>query len=492
VKLDCLTARGRGLEYLLGAELRARDAAAPAPSSKSSGLGARNRPGVPMRKTCSLSGLSPRHRTRVESDYDATINRAFHRCTEKAQQARLRHIQETNARQAKRGFIGKSTGDAQLLGKAINASCAALAKDLVAEIDHVLTIGGDDVPPNAAEDVSGRFDNCIEFLGGLAARSAKDYLGSEGGLNALPLTRIQMEWGLLRADLAEEFALLVRKHRASRATPGKSNPVRILQSQVGPVHFADYSGTQFERLVFAFALRTGWSDVRWLGEGGGDGGRDIWCTAEDGTATVILCANHRRLSFTKASSDLKKLTKLATRPDKTLLVTGGRVSAVLREKIEAEAMRLGFPECPVWAGTEFEERIRLQAESLLKRFCQGVEFPDAPDELATFAAQGGGPAETGVSALPALSAEAKRLLCAMAQAEDGNLLRTRTMEGYCLTVNEREFLPHTAARRVIAQWERVIDQLLELDLIEPEGCGGELFAITAGGYEAIGEGGPIL
>lgn len=445
-----------------------------------------------MRKSSSPSDPGPSRPAQLDSDYDATINRAFSRCTEKAQQARMRHIQETKARQAKRGFIGKSTGDAQLLGKAINASCASSAKDLVGELDRILSIGGDDVPPGAAEQLAGRFQEHVDFLGGLAMRSAKDYLGGDSGLDALPLTRIQMEWGVLRADLAQEFALLVRKHRAAGTSRGKSDSPRVLNSQVGPVHFEDHSGLQFERLVFAFALRNGWPDVRWLGEGGGDGGRDIWCTAEDKTTTVILCANYRHLSFRKAASDLKKLTRLQTRPDKVLLVTGGKVSATLREKIEVEAARLGFAGCPVWAGAEFEERVRHKAESLLRRFCKGVEFLDAPDELATFAADGSVSAEAGVSAPPALSAQAKRLLHAMAQAEDGNLLRVTTMDGYSLTVNQREFLPDTKARRIIAQWERIIGQLLDLDLIEPEGSGGEMFAITAGGYEAIGESGPIL
>ena len=34
---------------------------------------------------------------------------------------------------------------------------------------------------------------------------------------------------------------------------------------VSPVHFEDYSGIQFERLVFAYHLRAGWHALIWHG-----------------------------------------------------------------------------------------------------------------------------------------------------------------------------------------------------------------------------------
>jgi hypothetical protein len=44
---------------------------------------------------------------------------------------------------------------------------------------------------------------------------------------------------------------------------------------VSPIHFEDYSGIQFERLVFAYHVRAGWRDLIWHGQSGGDQGRDI-------------------------------------------------------------------------------------------------------------------------------------------------------------------------------------------------------------------------
>ncbi len=49
-----------------------------------------------------------------------------------------------------------------------------------------------------------------------------------------------------------------------------------------PIHFEDRSGTEFERLCFAYILRTGeWKSIDWYGQLGSDKGRDIWGISED-------------------------------------------------------------------------------------------------------------------------------------------------------------------------------------------------------------------
>lgn len=40
----------------------------------------------------------------------------------------------------------------------------------------------------------------------------------------------------------------------------------LATATVHPIHFEDYSGTQFERLVFAYHLRAGWTDLVWHGQ----------------------------------------------------------------------------------------------------------------------------------------------------------------------------------------------------------------------------------
>jgi len=143
----------------------------------------------------------------------------------------------------------------------------------------------------------------------------------------------------------------------------------------------------FERLVYEYTLRMGWVKSEWLGEGGSDGGCDIWCTAEDGTTAVFLCANHHpALTYRKANKDLTKLSVLKTRPNKIFLVAGGAVSAPLRKKIKNRTTELGLPECEVWGGFEFESKIRYNDESLLKRAFGGVHFPDADSHIAALPA----------------------------------------------------------------------------------------------------------
>lgn len=160
---------------------------------------------------------------------------------------------------------------------------------------------------------------------------------------------------------------------------------------VAPIHFEDFSGTNFERLVFAYLLRTDdWSELEWYGQVGSDSGRDICGNRlrdgkPQGEKVSVLCANWRRLTTTKVTDDLKKLGKSNwAAPDRCIVLCGSPVSASLRDKIKRAVTANGIGECEVWAGPEFEERLRHKAESLLKRFVDGVQFPDTPDEIRTF------------------------------------------------------------------------------------------------------------
>jgi hypothetical protein len=46
-------------------------------------------------------------------------------------------------------------------------------------------------------------------------------------------------------------------------------------SYVQPIHFEDFDGAQFERLVFAYHARAeSWKSLEWYGQAGSDLGRD--------------------------------------------------------------------------------------------------------------------------------------------------------------------------------------------------------------------------
>jgi hypothetical protein len=160
-----------------------------------------------------------------------------------------------------------------------------------------------------------------------------------------------------------------------------------VSSNVHPVHFEDFDSRDFERLVFAFLLRTErWQSLDWYGQLGVDLGRDIWGVRDmDGSlnATVcIQCANHRRVPLAKLTHDIDCVVAGPQGvPGEFILVAGGGVSARLRDAVKKYAAENKIARCAVWSGPEFEERLRMNAETLLKRFVLGHAFPDAVSEL---------------------------------------------------------------------------------------------------------------
>jgi hypothetical protein len=158
-------------------------------------------------------------------------------------------------------------------------------------------------------------------------------------------------------------------------------------STVHRVHFEDHDPRDFERLVFAYLLRTErWHTLEWYGQVGSDLGRDIWGVRDRDKhrkpSVCIQCAKRHSVPFRKVVRDIDaaSLGPNGT-PDEFLLVTGGSVSAELRDKIKQHAAKKKIEKCEVWSSAEFEERLRKNAESLLKRFVQGQVFPDAPAEI---------------------------------------------------------------------------------------------------------------
>lgn len=162
-----------------------------------------------------------------------------------------------------------------------------------------------------------------------------------------------------------------------------NHPVRTVQS----IHFEDFDGAQFERLVFAYHVRVGkWKSVEWYGQVGSDLGRDIWASNGTGHNVCIQCANRNPLPFAKVEVDIKKVvTAYKGPPDVFRLVAGCQISAKMRDKIQKSAKSNGITECDIWSGAEFEEYLRRDSESLLKRFVEGVIFPDSPADIQVFA-----------------------------------------------------------------------------------------------------------
>lgn len=163
----------------------------------------------------------------------------------------------------------------------------------------------------------------------------------------------------------------------------------MIARTVQRVHFEDFGGPEFERLVFAYHLRAGWRDLAWHGQTGSDLGRDITGVepSDDGPSrrTIIQCVNRASLTDAKAKHDMEKAVAAPTGlPDAFKFVCRGAVSSERRDAITAAGRRLGIKNVEIWSGVEFEEALRLRAEFLLRRFVEGEVFPDAEAELRRF------------------------------------------------------------------------------------------------------------
>jgi hypothetical protein len=158
---------------------------------------------------------------------------------------------------------------------------------------------------------------------------------------------------------------------------------------VRPIHFEDFSGIEFERLVFAYHLCDGWTDLAWFGQTGSDQGRDIIGTRpfddQPDERTVIQCVNRGSLTQAKAEKDMAAAVNAVTgKPDAFKFVCRSSVSAQRRDEVRLAAAKLGVPKIAIWSGAEFEEHLRLRAEFLLRRLVEGVPFPDSEVELRNF------------------------------------------------------------------------------------------------------------
>jgi hypothetical protein len=159
---------------------------------------------------------------------------------------------------------------------------------------------------------------------------------------------------------------------------------------VGKIHFEDFGGAEFERLVFAYHVRAGWADLAWYGQTGSDQGRDIVgvepLVDRGSRRTIIQCVNQDTITQKKAVHDmLAAITTGSPPPEAFKFVARCAISSVRRDAINASATRIGFAHTTIWSGVEFEEHLRLCGEDLLRRFCAGEPFPDSGDDIRRFA-----------------------------------------------------------------------------------------------------------
>lgn len=114
---------------------------------------------------------------------------------------------------------------------------------------------------------------------------------------------------------------------------------------VRPIHFEDFSGTEFERLVFAHRLCDGWTDLAWFSQTGSDQGRDIIGTRpfddQRDERTAIQCVNCGDLIKAKAEKGMAAAVNAVTgKPDVFKFACRASVSAQRRDEVRSAAPKL--------------------------------------------------------------------------------------------------------------------------------------------------------
>ena len=141
---------------------------------------------------------------------------------------------------------------------------------------------------------------------------------------------------------------------------------------------------------------------------------------------------------------------------------------------------------------EFKEECRPQG--LLETYESSTEFRQKfQRQLATkinadeYFAIRDAPQVTGLALLPEqdvplLSEEAKELLLAAAEDQDGNVMSVAMMSGRIIQTNGRQFI-EDGNPRSRAAWEGALQELVSNGLLEAIGYKNEIFQMTREGYK---------
>lgn len=85
-----------------------------------------------------------------------------------------------------------------------------------------------------------------------------------------------------------------------------------------------------------------------------------------------------------------------------------------------------------------------------------------------------------------LSSEAKELLLAATEDDQGVIIHSRTMGGLTIQVKRKNYCEKTD-RRSQARWEAGLEELITHDLIKDMGHKNEVFQVTARGFAVADE-----
>lgn len=127
--------------------------------------------------------------------------------------------------------------------------------------------------------------------------------------------------------------------------------------------------------------------------------------------------------------------------------------------------------------SDFSDKFRRQLQIMLKK----QDFAKSTSQEEAVSLQGYS-STRDVSVDERLSDEAKRLLVEAAKDINGTVMHMRYLGGQAIQTNGINFM-NSKDRRSIARWEAALEQLRNEGLLVERGYKGEIFEMTAKGYE---------
>lgn len=149
------------------------------------------------------------------------------------------------------------------------------------------------------------------------------------------------------------------------------------------IHFEDRSGAEFERMCFAHLWHSQeWRTLEWYGQSG----QTADATSGASTATARhIATNAPTMPGSRSARRKPTSPRVAALPhglpNRFTFIVGGSVSAQMKNRVRQEGERHGFRAIDVWSGVELEERLRSTTPAILRRFVEGVAFPESAELL---------------------------------------------------------------------------------------------------------------
>lgn len=251
------------------------------------------------------------------------------------------------------------------LTASVVAMSANEARGLIAELDSLVTSGGDDIPASGAAHLTETFSGCLLYLGDLPLQALKAVLGNDQAEIDRLSVKAEQQWKPEATKLDFEFGKMVRRHRLrSMATHPAYEKILVCIRGVGitferaPGSFANLDEEELRDVLLAGLNGTFRGDA--TGETFNHLGRtDIAVRVDGDVAFIAECKFWRGESVLLKTIDqlLRYLTWRDSKAGIVMFVDNASMTAVLKQVPEVVAKHPKFVShlsCSIEAGFRFK------------------------------------------------------------------------------------------------------------------------------------------